>query len=997
MKILRILFLLLWILSTVATAYQKNPHTNPPATLAARLDSIPPDVLISVQHKINRFLAQRSNSFPVYRSRKSTPITPGRDLDVKKFTCPQNNGLLMIRGNDLAADISAKSESGRLADMIDRTKLLWNLKHEDDHLYAYETRIDRHGMTHIRLQQVHANIPVYGKELYLHIDKHQQLRCINGRITAVDPCIDVNPSLTPKQAKAKAARFLSLQTCKLSSQLIIYPLPKSEQEVLVYQVNAKPKPDERWELFIDAHNGKLLHAANCTAFDGPAQSSGIDLSGETKTFSTYQIGSDYYLINTSKQMFDAARSQIPDLVVGGILIYSAENDEKDLYYLRSSDKDNWSGAENAVSASVHSAIVYDYYQNVHNRNSIDGQGGTIYVVVNYKQNYNNAFWNGKLIVFGNGDGQRFGDIAGALDVTAHEMTHGVVEYSANLIYEFQSGALNESFADCFGAAVEFFAEGQNGDWLIGEDVTTPGTPGDALRDMQNPSGPRALSKLPGHMDDYRDLPNTEDGDWGGVHINVGIPNRAFALASNAIGLDKTEDIYYRALTNYLTRSSQFVDVRLAAVTVAGDIYGENSVEQNAIKNAYDQVGIVASEPTPPPQQEPTVEGEDWILAVDSQSRKLHRINLDASIIEPISNGEVLSKPSAPDDGSYVLYVDSNYNPRIVSIDGAQEEILDEDNLFRNVSISPDGSYLAATSSLYDDKLYLAGIGENEEVTAFTLYAKTYTEGVQSSVVLYADALDWTLDSKYVLYDAYNEINSGENPTRYWDINILRASDGAIARIFPAQPAGVSIGNPVFASNNDFIIVYDYVDQFGNVFTKTANLETGEIGQVNYNGFALSHPDFSPDDNAIIFQYNDGQNDYVYVTGLQNDGLNGDNNFQQFLISAVFPIWIRHGQRPQTSVTLPEIDRIPQLYELMQNHPNPFNNSTTIEYKLPEAEHVTLSLYNASGQLVKVLVEKNQMSGHHSVSLETTGLASGVYFYQLTTAKTLLRKKMVLIR
>jgi WD40 repeat protein len=392
-----------------------------------------------------------------------------------------------------------------------------------------------------------------------------------------------------------------------------------------------------------------------------------------------------------------------------------------------------------------------------------------------------------------------------------------------------------------------------------------------------------------------------------------------------------------------------------------------------------------------------VQGEDWILAVDSQSRILHRVSLDASIIEPISSGQVLSRPSVPDDGSYILYVDMNYNPRIVTLDGSQEEILDENSLFRNVAVSPDGSNLAAISSQYDNNLYIVGIGANEEVKTYQLYGKTYTEGVQSPVVRYADALDWTLDGRSILYDAYNEISSGQTGFGYWDINLIRAADGSINRIFPAQSTLVNIGNPALASNNDFIIAYDYVDEYGNVFTRTANLETGETGQVNYNGMALSYPDFSPDDDAVIFQYNDGTDDYVYVTGFQSDGLNGDNDFIQFLVNAIYPLWIRQGQRPQTAVTAREVENIPADYQLMQNHPNPFNNSTTIEYSLPRSGFVNLSIYNTLGQLVYVLVEEQKEPGKHRIQLDAASMASGVYFYRLVTSNAMLQKKLLLIR
>lgn len=167
------------------------------------------------------------------------------------------------------------------------------------------------------------------------------------------------------------------------------------------------------------------------------------------------------------------------------------------------------------------------------------------------------------------------------------MTHGVVEYEANLAYQNQSGALNESFADVFGTLIEYEYQKDKADWLCGEDVWTPNVQGDALRSLSDPT----RFDQPDHMNNYKNLPNTEQGDWGGVHINSGIPNKAAYLVAQKIGTDKTGEIYYRALTSYLTSSATFKDARMALIQSAEDIYGVRSSEYNAVVSAFDAVGI----------------------------------------------------------------------------------------------------------------------------------------------------------------------------------------------------------------------------------------------------------------------------------------------------------------------------------------------------------------------------------------------------------------------
>ncbi|MNJ52399.1 Bacillolysin precursor [compost metagenome] len=178
-------------------------------------------------------------------------------------------------------------------------------------------------------------------------------------------------------------------------------------------------------------------------------------------------------------------------------------------------------------------------------------------------------------------------LSGDLDIVGHELTHGVTEFTANLEYYGESGALNESISDIIGNTIE----GKN--WLLGDAVYTPNTPGDALRSLSNPT-------LYGQPDHYSNL-YTGSSDNGGVHTNSGINNKAFYLLAQGgtfhnvnvagIGRDKAVDIYYRALVYYLTVYSDFSDMRVAAIQSAKDLYGANSSEVTSVTNAYNAVGV----------------------------------------------------------------------------------------------------------------------------------------------------------------------------------------------------------------------------------------------------------------------------------------------------------------------------------------------------------------------------------------------------------------------
>lgn len=211
------------------------------------------------------------------------------------------------------------------------------------------------------------------------------------------------------------------------------------------------------------------------------------------------------------------------------------------------------GDEAVDKAYGYVGTVRDYFKKVLNRNSIDNLGMDIIVNVHFGVEYNNAFWDGDEMTFGDGDGTIFVNFAKSLDVVAHELAHGVTQFTANLDYYSQSGALNEHFSDVFGSAITQYANNQtadNADWLIGDEIMGPDLYGEALRSMKAPgtaydNAIMGKDPQPDHMKDYY----TGPADNQGVHINSGIPNKAFYLVAMDIGTDKAARIWYHALQN----------------------------------------------------------------------------------------------------------------------------------------------------------------------------------------------------------------------------------------------------------------------------------------------------------------------------------------------------------------------------------------------------------------------------------------------------------------
>jgi Zn-dependent metalloprotease len=244
-------------------------------------------------------------------------------------------------------------------------------------------------------------------------------------------------------------------------------------------------------------------------------------------------------------------------------------------------------------------VTFEFYDKSYGRNSIDGAGLPMISTVHYGESYDNAFWNGEQMVYGDGDGTLFTDFTGPIDVTGHELTHGVTQYTAGLNYFGQSGALNESMSDVFGSLIKQYYKGQTADqadWLIGEGLLAPGVHGIALRSMKEPGTAYDDPKLgkdpqPAHMDHYVQTSR----DNGGVHINSGIPNRAFYLAAAELGgnaWEKAGKVWYDTLTGgSLATDVDFAGFAAATVATATRLYGSGSAELTAVRNGWTGVGL----------------------------------------------------------------------------------------------------------------------------------------------------------------------------------------------------------------------------------------------------------------------------------------------------------------------------------------------------------------------------------------------------------------------
>ncbi|MEZ5039679.1 MAG: M4 family metallopeptidase [Saprospiraceae bacterium] len=894
-----------------------------------------------------------------------------------------------------------------------------------------QTSTDEAAYEYLRLQQYFAGVKVYGGEIAVQL-KDGQVDFTMGRyfptplISSVVPTISENQAIqTAKADISKLTKITDmseslqhmLQLKPVETDLVIYHKDgKEDGERLAWQVTLVPNIYHKRVYFVDAHTGNILVDYNtlCKAAhhlhtdnepggpilppDGRATASKPGLRGISHTVHSYIVNNVYYMIDASRPMFNANGSNLPDDPAGAIWTIDAQNqtpinnDNFEVAHIASQTNNDWAPGE--VSAHYNAGVAYEYFWNTFSRKSINGQGGTIISIINVTDEdgggFDNAFWSGSAMFYGNGK-NAFTPLAGALDVAGHEMSHGVVQTTANLEYQSQSGALNESFADIFGAMID------REDWKMGEDVVRTNVfPSGALRDLSDPhnggNGFGSRGWQPAHMNEYVNLPETEDGDNGGVHVNSGIPNKAFFLFASQVGKEVAEQVYYHALVNYLTRFSQFVDLRLAILQSAAVKYNQTVV--NAAANAFNQVGIIGNQGSGNEQEDVQVNpGDDFIVFADGDKQALRIVAPNGSYIaNPLIETGILSKPSVTDDGSIIVFVDGEQNIQAVEINWATENAslntLTTNGIWRNAVISKDGRRLAATTDDLDNRLWIFNL-ETGNGQDFELYNPSTAQGVNAGNVDYADILEWDFSGEYVMYDALSKINTLNGSIPFWDIGFIRVwnhasnnfGDGYISKLFTGLPDNTSVGNPSFSKNSPFIIAFDWLDEENeDYFIRGADTQKGELGTF-WNNLNLGFPNYAVDDKQLIFDGvpSNSSERIIAKINLAADKINANGNATVFLQApneARWGVWFGTGSR-----NLTDIGELNTVDSRVKVYPNPFRDQIRVELELPTSGSVEFSLYDGLGRQLKQL-QKPGSTGLQTFDLDWNGLPGGTYWLSI---------------
>ncbi len=841
------------------------------------------------------------------------------------FSWEKDSSVIVIRGsNNAPVSIerkavklkNAKTESAtqNCYHFLEDIKSFMQIEEPQKSFFVSGVEEDTFGIQHIRMYQKYKGFRVYNTDFYIHLSTGNEI--FNGKYCIINDDVDIDPKISTSTALnvvtvdlKKKDNYYDLTSAQKSflnydsPQIDTVILEKSDihpSYVLAYFITIRPNFIDEWFYFVNATNGAIIDKYNNTKFDGPEFATGKDLNGVSRTFNTYQEKGLYYMMNISLPMYNATKNE------GFILTLDAQNTPSTtLDYKQITSVDNLWTNPTAVSAHFNASQTYSYFKNTFNRNSINDKGGNIISLINVAseegESMENAFWNGAAVFYGNG-GNSLKPLAGALDVTAHEIGHGVIGNTANLEYKGQSGAINESYADIFGSMVD------RDDWFIGEDITkTSYISTGMLRDMSNPHNDGINGWQPAHTSEmYLGL-----DDNGGVHTNSGIINHAFYLFATATSKEKAEQVFYRALKTYLTKSAQFIDLRIAVILAAKDLYGDNSDEVIQVAIAFNAVGIYEEQPVVADQNYAVNPGQDYLLMTNTDTTDIvtfYQCSIAGSDFVPLSATVMKRKASVVDDGSAALIVTDKNQLKAVSLNpiNPAENLISNDAIWDNVAISKDGARMAVITTSVDTSIFLYDF-ESRIWAKFKLYNPTTQENIKSGGVLYADAIEFDITGEYVIYDAFNSINSSNgNNIEYWDIGIMKVwdnktnsfGDGIISKLFGSLPDSVSIGNPVFSKNSPNIIAFDYFDEANKEYAILGlNIETRDLNLITDNN-AVGFPSFSRLDDKIAFTAYDALgNSIIKQAILNSDKISSDVPASDLVFLAKWPVFFATGQRP----------------------------------------------------------------------------------------------------
>ena len=762
-----------------------------------------------------------------------------------------------------------------------------------------QSPVDADGIGSILYGREFKGVKVNGNDVRVLVTA-DGVKSVLGQFEYIDPTFDVSGSIPVAELESIASSIdgyprYTPDLTSIEPQIIFSGgLPS-----FVTSIKASDPWNRKIEVFVDPRKKAVLKVEEYF-YESQVATSAQDLAGNTVDFFVEDTGPLSFMIN--KTMAGANDWE------AGINKFDRADDEYYYWNTVSSLENQGPWQKSAVSAMGALLRTFEYFSQTHSLSGTGAPSKQVSVITDFRDgSEDNAFWYSDTIGLGVGDS--WNNAARSLDVMAHEIVHGVIEYSSGLRYENQSGALNESFADIFGAMVD------RDDWTIGEDLN-----GQGIRSMQDP---RAFGQ-PAHMDEFRKLPNTDDGDNGGVHINSGIPNRAFYLLAEglsleelgaSIGKDKAEKLAYSTMIN-LTRDSDFQAAAALMLTNAEAKYGEESPESQAVAAAWLNVGIFldssqgddpsGEDESPVGQRKPEYSltaGDDLLISLYPRDGYIYDVRddtldiyavkacistrcygipydskvpaqLDTYIVDSTRTGALNDVPVArgmpsaaqTEEGyTWVAYVGTDGNAYFSPVVNFDFEPIKFEMPYPIARVGLSKDYKRFAFVLENSKDIYVYSFDLEQWVVYTVEGRSYSTNGAGEDVRRVDAVSFSVDSDQIVFD-YEVCRPSTDPDLdcdfTWSIGILDLNKG-FDYPFPARAVNYDIGWPRLSSIGGERIVYQFWDYGSGAQTKPGiahfdYFDRTEETVIKYSGMddrqlaKFGLPSYYPQDKGVVF-------------------------------------------------------------------------------------------------------------------------------------------------
>ncbi|NOQ27943.1 MAG: T9SS type A sorting domain-containing protein [Bacteroidales bacterium] len=896
----------------------------------------------------------------------------------------------------------------------------------NDEYKTIRSEKDQIGYTHERFQQYFKGIKVEHGVYVVH-SQNGAIESLSGEYKLINN-INIAPSVSSAQAIKNAKAFINakkyIQEDKASVStpelvIVMNDFGKHAKDayemVLAYKVDVYATlPLSRDNVYVSAHTGEIVHV-NATI--KTAVETG---TADTRYSGTKSIITDSY--NGSYRLRDYTRGD-------GIITYNCNESTSYTSAVDFTDNDNnWTSAEfdnadkdnGALDAHWAGMVTYDYFNEVHNRNSFDGNGILMKTYVHFDNSYENAYWNGSVFTFG--DGASTFDILTSLDVFGHEFGHAVCEYTADLIYSRESGALNEAFSDIWGCAIEYKYAPTKDTWLMGEDI------GYVLRDLSDP-------KAKGLPDTYLGTNwVTSSADYYGVHTNNGPFCHWFYLISVGgsgtndnndsytvapIGIEKAEQITYRIESVYMTASSDYADARTFAIQAAQDLYGVGSQEEISVTDAMYAVGVGEAYGAPSPAATYCVsKGSDfsyeWIAQVElgtftKTSAGAAYSDFTSEVIN-VNAGETYNITLTPGFAStlyneyWKIWIDYNndtifdanelaYDAGALSqtaVSGTITIPSDVNGVRRmRVSMKYDGAQTACETFSYgevEDYNITIGTGtpDTEAPTAPTNLSS-------SSITETTVTLNWTAATDNIGVTGYDIYKDGVFYASTSSTNYSVTGLSASTSYSFYTKAKDAVGNLSAASNTVNVTTSDIVIGQDDPMISTINISSVTSGRRYYvtstinvtsggNPVGNAYVEFTWSDSytGTVSGYTDASGNFSSTTAkIKSNSVTVTTN----AITATGYYWDMAASEVTDSYTSFAFASLPSFET--EVYPNPCISELNFIIEEDNASNAIISMFDLAGkEVMNKQVEINQ--GFNQIQVNVEKLESGIYFYRVST-------------